>query len=120
MQFCDKCDNMYYIKIDDNDSNKIIYYCRNCGHENTNLVTDHCISSINLSTTKLSYNNYVNQYTKLDPTLPRINNIPCPNNECSTNMKNIPREIIYIRYNPTDIKYIYLCSTCDTLWNIDN
>ena len=58
----------------------------------------------------------VNKYTKLDPTLPRINRIPCPNAECDTNTKETPREIIYIRYDDTNIKYMYLCSTCDYVW----
>ena len=58
----------------------------------------------------------VNKYTKLDPTLPRINRIPCPNAECDTNTKETSREIIYIRYDDTNIKYMYLCSTCDYVW----
>ena len=32
MNFCIKCDNMYYIRIADDNNNKLIYYCRNCGH----------------------------------------------------------------------------------------
>ena len=26
------------------------------------------------------------------------------------------REIIYIRYDHDNLKYLYLCSTCDTCW----
>ena len=29
MHFCEKCSNMYYISLQDDDSNKLIYYCRN-------------------------------------------------------------------------------------------
>ena len=32
MNFCIKCDNMYYLSIPDDDPNKLIYYCKNCGH----------------------------------------------------------------------------------------
>ena len=38
MHFCDKCNNMYYIKLEDNDCNKISYYCRNCGNTDNNLI----------------------------------------------------------------------------------
>ena len=58
----------------------------------------------------------INKYTKLDPTLPRINTILCPNPNCTTNTDDTPREIIYIRYDDTNMKYVYLCSTCDTVW----
>ena len=26
------------------------------------------------------------------------------------------REIIYVRYNDIDMKYVYMCSTCNTSW----
>ena len=41
MHFCDKCGNMYYLKVggesDTEGSNKLIYYCRNCGNEENNI-----------------------------------------------------------------------------------
>ena len=35
---------------------------------------------------------------------------------CPTNKDGKPREIIYIRYDDSNMKYIYLCSDCDTVW----
>ena len=32
MKFCEKCENMYYMKV--NEENKLIYVCKNCGNEN--------------------------------------------------------------------------------------
>jgi len=65
---------------------------------------------------------FINKYTKYDITLPRINYIKCPNNECSSNNKDFDtnnREILYIRYDNTNMKYIYLCSHCDIVWNTE-
>ena len=31
MDFCSNCDNMYYIKLENEECDKIVYYCRNCG-----------------------------------------------------------------------------------------
>ncbi len=31
MNFCSNCDNMYYIKLSDDES-ELVYYCRNCGN----------------------------------------------------------------------------------------
>ena len=33
MHFCDKCDNMFYIKLSEDSPDSIIYYCKNCGNE---------------------------------------------------------------------------------------
>ena len=38
MHFCSICQNMYYIRLDGEDNNKLIYYCRKCGHEDDTLV----------------------------------------------------------------------------------
>lgn len=183
MQFCSECHNMYYLKIRDEDGNignTLIYYCRNCGHEDTTLSTTNiCVSDIQLRTSEKKYTHIVNEYTKFDPTLPRINTIKCPNQECSSNtamkggapktnavgakttklkiktkkteasladdpaaLEPVPaasavpvpapaldatleseqnnREVIYIRYDDTNMKYVYLCVHCDTTWRTDN
>jgi DNA-directed RNA polymerase subunit M/transcription elongation factor TFIIS len=198
---------MYYLKISDEDGNigdTLIYYCRNCGHEDTSLSTTNiCVSDMQLLSSEKKYTHIVNEYTKYDPTLPRINTIKCPNQECSSNgfaggvgksataeekaMKAATkaaekaskaaekaaekaskaaskkgqtkktglsqvleeqaqaemeatiaaedaqqaqeqnetsgennREVIYIRYDDTNMKYVYLCVHCDTTWRTDN
>jgi len=118
MKFCSNCENMYYLSIDQDDSDKLMYYCRNCGSQDDSVSTSSSsvISSVQLTQSETSMSRIVNKYTKLDPTLPRINRIPCPNAECDTNTKETSREIIYIRYDDTNIKYMYLCSTCDYVW----
>jgi len=148
MHFCSICQNMYYIRIDSEDTNKLIYYCRNCGKEDnflnvynnctgseasnvnelesllneeskTNLEKCVCVSRIQIKKDKKNYNNMINKYTKLDPTLPRTNKIQCPNTNCKTNTEGKEKEIIYERYDDINIKYIYLCSTCETVWKTD-
>ena len=117
MHFCSNCSNMYYIRINSDDPNKLVYYCRHCGNEDKLLSVDNlCVSKTQIQKTEQSFNHIINRYTKLDPTLPRINTILCPNPDCETNTKNKDREIIYIRYDDTNMKYVYLCSTCDTIW----
>ncbi len=185
MQFCTECHNMYYLKIQDEDGkigDTLIYYCRNCGHEDKTLnTTNVCVSDIQFRTSEKKYTHIVNEYTKYDPTLPRINTIKCPNQECSSNKmgggkkteaekaerlaekaaksaakaeksaakaaksaakaqthletliaeeeedEQAPheqahgeREVIYIRYDDTNMKYVYLCVHCDMTWRTDN
>jgi hypothetical protein len=117
MHFCSNCQNMYYIRIDSKDPNKLVYYCRNCGNEDNLLTTDNVtVSRTQIKKSEQTFSHIINQYTKLDPTLPRVSNILCPNPSCTTNTDNTPREIIYIRYDDINMKYVNLCSTCDTVW----
>ena len=120
MHFCSVCQNMYYIRIDAENSNKLVYYCRKCGNESSQLTAAHiCVSKTFINQDETGFSHIINKYTKLDPTLPRYNTILCPNPDCTTNTKDTPREIIYIRYDEINIDYIYLCSTCDTSWKTD-
>lgn len=136
MHFCEKCDNMYYIKIDMEDN--LIYYCRRCNHENKTLAKNHenlCVSKLNINEVNDTYQNIINEYTKLDPTLPRINYIKCPNCNINNNNKSTlesknedivesnnddnDSNVIYIRYNDIDMKYVYLCEKCNHVWKIE-
>ena len=165
MHFCENCGNMYYIRLSEEDPNSIVYYCRNCGHENKNIsLNSVTISKTSFKNTKQKYNSILNKYTKMDPTLPRINTIKCPNHECKSNhggdaaeaeardlkekekearaaqeakgavagkaseaVKSVEavevpknnREIIYLRYDDINMNFVYLCATCDTVWNTE-
>jgi len=45
MHFCNVCQNMYYIRIDADNPNKLVYYCRKCGNESADLnANDICVS----------------------------------------------------------------------------
>lgn len=132
MHFCSVCNNMYYISV--TPENELQYYCRNCGNiDNTVASENICVSKLNVkhSTTPQSFSQVVNKYTKLDPTLPRIHTMRCPNDECPSNeggggagagagAHNKPKsEIIYVRYDDTNLKYVYLCAKCDKVWNTE-
>jgi DNA-directed RNA polymerase subunit M/transcription elongation factor TFIIS len=117
MHFCNNCNFMYYIRINSDNPNELVYYCRNCGNEDKLLSSENlCVSKVQIKKTEQTFSHIVNKYTKLDPTLARTNSILCPNAECKTNTSDKEREIIYIRYDDTNMKYIYLCCECDTVW----
>ena len=132
MHFCSLCANMYYISI--TPENELQYYCRNCGNIDNTIASENiCVSKVNVkhTTTPQTFSQVVNKYTKLDPTLPRIHTMRCPNDECSSNQGssggsgsgsagNKPKsEIIYVRYDDTNLKYVYLCAKCDKVWNTE-
>jgi DNA-directed RNA polymerase subunit M/transcription elongation factor TFIIS len=125
MKFCQICGNMYYTRLLNEQEDKLIYYCRKCGNEDDNFSADSknlCVSKTHISGGKV-YSHIINEYTHLDPTLPRIKNIKCPNDSCKSNeeiqgetKEKDEHEIIYLRYDDVSMKFIYLCNTCNHIW----
>jgi DNA-directed RNA polymerase subunit M/transcription elongation factor TFIIS len=113
---------MYYIKITEDDENKLTYYCRNCGYvdESETSTENTCIIDTDFTKNTANYSHIINKYTKYDPTLPKITNLKCANADCETNVKNIPSDIIYIRVDDDNLKYVYLCTVCDNSWKTDS
>lgn len=126
MKFCTQCDNMYYLAVDEDDINKLTYYCRNCKNvDNTISSEGACIiNTYSVNNKNMNFNHVINKYTKLDPTLPIMKNIKCPNAECKSNNvdgeKYLHPEVIYMRYDDANMKYVYICSVCDFVWKTNN
>ena len=117
MKFCKNCSNMYYIGIDANDVNKLTYYCRYCKYKDETITEEGvCVLDTQFKRGEQKFNHIINKYTKLDPTLPRIYNMKCPNQECKSSSSDANPEIIYLRYDDDNLKYLYICSECDTTW----
>ena len=118
MHFCNECENMLYIRLGGQDTNQLVYYCRKCGNEDTNISSDNaCVLKTSLvGGNEAQYGHIINRYTKLDPTLPRTNTIKCPSQSCPSNTGDVKQEVLYIRYDDTKMKYLYLCAACDMVW----
>jgi len=124
---------MYYTRIvDGEDSPDMLkYYCLQCGHEGDVKTEYTRVMLTNTTSSEQLASRYINKYTKLDPTLPRITTIDCPNVKCITNPsshgsdvkvdEDIPKkDILYIRYDNVNMKYMYLCVHCDHVWDNSN
>lgn len=116
MEFCEKCDNMYYMKT--NDKTELVYFCKYCGHEDDELIYTKNLKVHKFSKESKNKDVHINEYTKYDPTLPHVNTIKCPNSDCVSNEpeSNIGQDVIYLRYDDKNMKYMYLCCNCDTNW----
>lgn len=121
MRFCEHCSNMLYMSLSETDANSLTYYCRNCKFVDKHM-EGACILNTQLKRGEQQFNHIINRYTKLDPTLPRIYNMKCPNLGCKTNTEPAekPSEIIYMRYDEENMKYLYICVECDKIWKTDD
>ena len=147
MKFCSECQNMYYIKINGEDANTLVYYCRFCGHEDNEPTDDGVVVlRTEYKKTEQQFSHMINRYIKHDPTLPRITNVKCPNEGCKSNgstdksngstdksnsssasgghdspvASKDASSVIYLRYDDANMKYLYICEHCDTTWKTDD
>jgi len=117
MKFCSECNNMYYIKINTEDENSLIYYCRFCGHEDNEPAENGVVVlRTDYKKSEQQFSHMINRYIKHDNTLPRITNMKCPNEACAT----AESDVIYLRYDDDNMKYLYICANCDTTWKTDD
>jgi len=119
---------MLYIRLLEEEADSLIYYCRNCGNTGLPLTKENiCVLNTAITTKEKAYLQDVNEYTKLDPTLPRTQNIKCPNQLCTSNKHDQEEEVasssiekkaevIYLRYDDVNMNYIYMCTQCDAIW----
>jgi hypothetical protein len=99
----------------DQDGNKLRRICRNCGfqeEEKGGLVLEMDLKE----KTSEGYKILMNEFTPLDPTLPHVNTIKCPNDECASNTSGKERDVIYLKYDAVNMKFLYICTVCDTQW----
>jgi len=95
---------------------KLYLYCKACENKieyNQDLIYDNDFN-IDLSESINS-----NKFINYDITLPHIksDNIKCPNLECISIIENKQSDIIYIKYDKDNMKYIYNCNYCGQKWS---
>ena len=112
MKFCEVCDDMFYLKI--NDDMTLKYYCQKCGNTKEQEKLE-CIKEVTYNKHEFSEQD-INPYLKYDPTIPFSTSIKCPNETCETNTDKTQKKVIYYRYDEENLKYMYMCCVCDSSW----
>ena len=82
-------------------------------------ISGNLIYEKNYCLNNISSTHNINEYTCKDPTLPRVNNIKCINENCKTNTGEInenDREVVYIKYDKDNMYFIYICCHCNQIW----
>ena len=133
MNFCPDCESYLVLRIIANDNpNKLLNLeCNNCGYKkNIDISKEPEYKRVyhhNYNVKKINIDQKNIQYLVKDPTLPHVNNIPCPNPQCPTNKQienpevligeNKPHnDVLYIRLNESNLTYLYQCCNCKHTW----
>ena len=122
--------------------NKLSLYCRHCGHKDET-ASSGCIYERKRDHESQKIRHLVNEYTRFDITLPRVYHLTCPNASCASNIRKKAWlderssisaggggdervfdketefrdcEVIYIRYDDENLKYVYVCTHCPQVW----
>lgn len=119
MEFCDFCNNMYYIKQIQQETN-LMYYCKNCGStKQMDDGNDHSkiISHTEYDKSTAKYSQYLNPNIIHDKTIPHVNNILCGNENC-TKKESEDNDVMYIKFDEVNIRYLYHCVHCKHFWTL--
>lgn len=127
MRFCPVCDNYLYLQTAEaseaGEPSALTLLCRHCGYEekmapktsDEALVLETVFSGAAAGAAS-GGKQALNEYTKLDPTLPRLKTIACPNAACPSQADPASRDILYIKTDAKNLKYQYACTVCGTQW----
>jgi DNA-directed RNA polymerase subunit M/transcription elongation factor TFIIS len=110
--FCPLCRYYLYLNQEEDVLRRV---CRNCGYQTEE--QGGLILEMNLKEkTSESYKILMNEFTKQDPTLPHVKTIKCPREDCETNTGAKENDVIYLKYDAVNLKFLYICNVCDTHW----
>lgn len=118
MKFCPKCENYLYLNASDT---TLFRECRTCGYREQDTQGGVVMETIVQERTSEGYKILLNEYTQEDPTLPHVKTLPCPRPTCPSNpgatgAPSQPRDVIIIKYDAQNMKFLYICTKCGEQW----
>lgn len=92
-QFCPKCSNMLYESVEEN---SLLFICKSCAYQKISSNQAPTVFKKYYSKELLTETFSTNPHTHLDPTLPRLKNKSCANDQCETHTLSNLVECKYI------------------------
>ena len=121
MRFC-RCG--YYMYLNTQGAEGIVtHMCRQCGVQEP-------FKPVNLDDALILETNFrsgssaggaasgitVNAYTLQDPDNPSFKTLACPNTSCPSQADESKRDVMYIKTDPINMKFQYICTVCKSQW----
>ena len=114
MKVCDVCKNVYIMRLQPNGT--LFWECLTCGKTEEQKKGCLLMETLVQERSSEGYKILLNEFTRQDPTLPHVRNIKCPNEMCESNTGSVEKDVIYIKYDPVNMKYMYICNICSESW----
>nr|WRJ69776.1 putative DNA-directed RNA polymerase subunit Rpb9/RpoM [Oceanusvirus sp.] len=112
MKFCEVCDNLLYVKLDD--AGAFVYQCNYCSSQFKPASQDSVVAEVNYRDDRAKYHHLLTPLVHEDPTLPRVD-IACPNKSCPRPPRK-KGDVLYIKYDHVNLRYLYSCGYCKHFW----
>jgi len=115
IRFCTVCNNYLYLHVDET-TGDLQRSCRNCGYKDT-ADQGGLVSEMRIEQLSAEGYNLINEFTLLDPRLPHLHGtMKCINTACESNKAGAESDIVYIKYDTENLRYMYICTFCKANW----
>ena len=116
IRFCPVCRYYLFVEVSGEDQS-LQRLCRNCGHREEDTKGGLVMEMMVQERSAEGYKILLNEFTRQDPRLPHIRkNIKCPEPKCDSNHGKRDPDVIYIKYDPINMLYLYICDICGFQW----
>jgi DNA-directed RNA polymerase subunit M/transcription elongation factor TFIIS len=106
--------------VKDSEGREVVRSCNMCGYTEAEakgvLVSELYIKERGSEADKI----ILNEFTRQDPTLPHLKTMKCPNETCETNTGGKERDVLYLKHDSENLKFLYICAVCNTHWRSRN
>ena len=115
IRFCSVCDNYLYLQVE-GETQTLHRMCRNCGFKDTE-DQGGLVSEMHIEQRAAEGYTLINEFTLKDKRLPHLHNVmKCINATCPTSLPGKESDIVYIKYDLENLRYIYMCYICQATW----
>ncbi len=119
IRLCPVCDYYLYLDTSEREQSTLRRICRNCGYKEEDEKGGLVMEMMVQEKSSEAYKIQLNEYTHRDPCLPHLRkNVHCANPNCPSNTGAQDPDVIYIKYDPVNMLYIYICNVdgCGKSW----
>ena len=115
IRFCTVCDNYLYLQVE-GETQTLQRICRNCGFKDTE-DQGGLVSEMHIEQRAAEGYTLINEFTLKDKRLPHLyNTMKCINATCPSAAPGKESDIVYIKYDTENLRYIYMCYICQATW----
>jgi len=115
IRFCTVCDNYLYLQVE-GETQTLQRICRNCGFKDTE-DQGGLVSEMHIEQRAAEGYTLINEFTLKDKRLPHLHNtMKCINAKCPSSLPGKESDIVYIKYDIENLRYIYMCYICEATW----